>query len=203
MEAGPAEELRQFVARAQVLDSFGWTRRDLLGHTASTQADAWQQVATAGPDYTGGLVVALRQSAGRGRLGRTWDSPAGNLCFSVVSRRTEPPHCSPGWAPLEGLAVAVVLQRYGVPTLVKWPNDVLIHGKKVCGILSEARGNWRVTGIGVNVNSTHHDLPEELQSTATRGYAQASQHKPTPPAFPQQLLCAILVQQITISNAFP
>ena len=108
------------------------------------------------------VVVAERQTAGRGRHGRSWSSKPGlGLWFSIGLD-----------GPSEGLAFAAplsvrdVLNSYGTAT-VKWPNDVLLNGKKVCGILLESRRNRTVLGIGINVHHQLADFPEELRSKAT------------------------------------
>ena len=92
----------------------------------------------------GTLVTAGEQTAGRGRQGRTWQTPAGvAIAASLVLREFD------DLLPLRaGLAVADVA---GPGALVKWPNDVWVDGKKIAGILVEARGDWAVLGIGVNV----------------------------------------------------
>src|SRR5439155_8800046 len=100
--------------------------------------------------------------AGRGRQGRTWSAPLGHaLLMSVVLR--DPP-------PLLPLAAAVaVAESVGGEAAIKWPNDVLIDGRKVAGILAEGRPQegWAVLGIGVNVAVRVEDLPPELHATAT------------------------------------
>ena len=109
----------------------------------------------------GTLVTASEQHAGRGRQGRTWSAPPGSaLLLSLVLR--EPPALLPLAA---GLAVAEVA---GPPAVVKWPNDVLLDGRKVAGILAEGRPGegWVVLGIGVNVAVRLEDLPAELHDTA-------------------------------------
>jgi BirA family biotin operon repressor/biotin-[acetyl-CoA-carboxylase] ligase len=113
----------------------------------------------------GTLVTATEQSAGRGRQGRTWSAPAGRaiLC-SVIVR--DPPRLLPLAA---GVAVAEAVQQ-AIPSraLLKWPNDVLVEGRKVAGILVEGRPQegWAVVGIGVNVAVLPDDLPAELLETA-------------------------------------
>lgn len=108
------------------------------------------------------VVVADRQTAGRGRHGRSWASAPGlGLWFSIGFD-----------GPCEGLAFAAplsvrdVLNTYGYAA-VKWPNDVLLNGKKVCGILLESRRNRTALGIGINVHHQAADFPEELHSKAT------------------------------------
>lgn len=109
----------------------------------------------------GTLVTAGAQSAGRGRQGRTWRAPAGRaLLCSVVIR--DPPRLLPLAA---GVAVASVA---GSQARVKWPNDVLIDGGKVAGILVEGRPQerWAVLGIGLNVALRETDFPPELRGRA-------------------------------------
>lgn len=162
-----ADALQAALDSAHSLTEAGWGRRLVLPETGSTQAEMWAALDRDPAGWENGVVVALRQTSGRGRLGRVWSSPEGNLCFSMAHKRVEPPCSSPCWSPLAGLAVVKVLRSLGVKAEVKWPNDVLVGGRKVCGVLTEARGSWRVTGIGVNVNSETSRMPEELRSTAT------------------------------------
>lgn len=107
-------------------------------------------------------MTAAEQSAGRGRHGRTWTAPAGRaLLCSVLIR--DPPRLLPLAA---GAAVADVL---GPDAMIKWPNDVLVDGRKVAGILVEGRPQegWAVAGIGLNVAlRLPEDVPAELRSSA-------------------------------------
>jgi BirA family biotin operon repressor/biotin-[acetyl-CoA-carboxylase] ligase len=114
----------------------------------------------------GTIVVADEQTAGRGRLQRAWLSPRGNIALSVILRPTLA--CLPSLTMLASLAVAHSIEAVTVlkPQL-KWPNDVLINGKKVCGILIESnvradRVDYAVIGIGINVNLRPDDYPEIL-----------------------------------------
>ena len=131
-----------------------------LRETASTN-DRARGLAAAGAPH-GTLVTAGRQTAGRGRQGRAWSAPAGRaLALSLVVRDLDP------LLPLRaGLAVADVA---GPEARVKWPNDVLLDGRKVAGVLVEARPQegWAVVGIGVNVAvRPGADLPPGLRETA-------------------------------------
>ena len=113
----------------------------------------------------GALVVADHQTAGRGRLGRSWDAPAGAaLLFSVLLKPPpEPP--TPQLSLVAGIAVADTLERtLGLSVQLKWPNDVMLRRKKVAGCLAEARDGAVVLGIGVNVNQTADQLPENAGS---------------------------------------
>ncbi|GJL62374.1 MAG: biotin--[acetyl-CoA-carboxylase] ligase [Nitrospirales bacterium] len=122
----------------------------------------------------GTVVLADSQTAGKGRQGRLWHSPAGkNLYFSIVlTRPAFQAHAS--WLPLvTGIALAETLELIsGLSISLKWPNDIIIHDKKLAGILCEARqhrdGTWAaVVGIGINLNSDQDDFSEELQGIAT------------------------------------
>ena len=112
------------------------------------------------------LAVADVQTAGRGRLGRVWDSPPGTgLLFSLLFRPAPP--VMPGQVGMVvGAGVAVGLaERLGVEAKLKWPNDVLIGGKKVAGLLGDAtlrdgRPEWVVVGAGLNVNLAPDDFPK-------------------------------------------
>ena len=130
-----------------------------LRETASTN-DRARALAAAGAPH-GALVTAAAQTAGRGRQGRRWSAPPGRaLLASLVLR--DPP----GLLPLYG-AVAVA-ETVGPAAAIKWPNDVLVDGLKVAGILAEGRpaDGWAVLGIGLNVAVRIADLPPELHATA-------------------------------------
>ena len=130
-----------------------------LRATTSTNDRARELAASGAPHGT--LVTAGEQHAGRGRQGRTWSAPPGRaLLLSLVLR--DPPALLPLAA---GLAVAEVA---GPAAAVKWPNDVLVEGRKVAGILAEGRlgEGWAVLGIGVNVALRIDELPPELHATA-------------------------------------
>jgi BirA family biotin operon repressor/biotin-[acetyl-CoA-carboxylase] ligase len=122
-----------------------------------------RELAAAGAPH-GTLVTAGEQSAGRGRQGRTWSAPPGRALLSSLILR-DPPRLLPL---LAGVAVAEVADMSGAPAQVKWPNDVLIEGRKVAGILVEGRPQerWAVLGIGLNVALRAEDFPPELRDTA-------------------------------------
>jgi BirA family biotin operon repressor/biotin-[acetyl-CoA-carboxylase] ligase len=128
------------------------------------QATSTQELARGGAP--GRVVVAEEQTAGRGRLDRTWVSPPrAGLTFSAVVR----PEPVDGWVPLlAGLAVAnAIREQCDVEAELKWPNDVLLDGKKVCGLLAEVSGTEVVVGIGLNVTTTAAELPHD-QATSLR-----------------------------------
>ncbi len=119
----------------------------------------------------GTIVIAEEQTAGRGRLGREWFSPPGTgLWFSLLLRPNFKPEKAPLLTVVASLAVADALECYGIKAAIKWPNDILINGKKVCGILSEMSAdldkiNYAIIGIGINV--AQKDFPDFLTEIAT------------------------------------
>lgn len=119
----------------------------------------------------GTVVVAKAQSKGRGRLGRKWFSPPGGLWMSVVLRPRGKPFEALNITLMAGLCVAETLERlYGLEAVIKWPNDVRVRDKKICGVLSEMRTRGReidyvVLGVGVNANIGF--FPEDLCEVAT------------------------------------
>lgn len=108
------------------------------------------------------LITAQEQTAGRGRKGRSWFSPLGENIYMTLTVGSPDPH----YPLVTGVAVRSALADMveGEDIKIKWPNDILIQGRKVCGILCEARGNTAALGIGVNVNQT--TWPDELSNTA-------------------------------------
>lgn len=106
----------------------------------------------------GTLVIADRQTAGRGRLGRAWISPLGGLWYSLLLRPAVRPEGVPALTLVAALDWVEVFRARGVPAGVKWPNDVWAEGKKIAGILTEMsaetdRVHWVALGVGVNVNN--------------------------------------------------
>jgi BirA family transcriptional regulator, biotin operon repressor / biotin---[acetyl-CoA-carboxylase] ligase len=122
----------------------------------------------------GTVVIAEAQSAGRGRLDRSWESPPSmNLYLSVVLRPDIPAIAASLIPLMVGVAVADVISQYCPGQVrLKWPNDVLIDGKKICGILAEMRTKadrvaFIIAGIGINLNMQKLHFPRELRETAT------------------------------------
>ena len=122
----------------------------------------------------GTVAIAETQTAGHGRLGREWFSPRGGLWFSVIFRPEMSPSEAIGLVFVAGLAVAEVLrEKYDLKVETKWPNDVLVNGKKVCGILAEMNTKGRavkfvVLGFGVNANFLVEKVfPRSLKEVAT------------------------------------
>jgi BirA family transcriptional regulator, biotin operon repressor / biotin---[acetyl-CoA-carboxylase] ligase len=149
-----------------------WSDVTVVAETGSTNEDL---VAAARDGAAEGVVlVAERQTAGRGRLGRTWKSePGAALTFSVLLRPAAVPPAARGWLPLlAGVAVvAGVRAQTGLDVGLKWPNDVLAGPAKLAGILAEQAGEAIVVGVGLNVGASPDDLPATATSLAELGAA--------------------------------
>jgi len=124
--------------------------------------------------YEGTVVIAETQTNGRGRLGREWVSPSGGLWFSLILRPKLHPIEAVKLTFVAGLAVAKVLREmFGLKGETKWPNDLLVNGRKICGILTEMNTtgenvNFVVVGVGVNANfDVGKVFPEQLKKVAT------------------------------------
>lgn len=127
--------------------------------TGSTNADLVARAADT-PDRT--VLITDEQRSGRGRLGRTWQAPAGcALLMSLLLRPVSVPPAQRGWigAILGMAAIRAIRARTGLTPALKWPNDVLIDAYKVGGILAEMAGDALVVGIGLNLTVARVDLP--------------------------------------------
>lgn len=125
-------------------------------------------------EQEGTLIIAEQQTKGRGRLKREWHSLFGKgLWFSLILRPRQDPEKAGLFSYLAGVSVAQAVEYYvGIKPEFKWPNDLLIDGKKFCGILSEVnftngRINFIILGIGINVNHKSKHFPKELIDRAT------------------------------------
>lgn len=143
----------------------------VLTEVGSTNTVAMELAANGAPNGT--VVVAERQTAGKGRLGRHWISPNGNLYFSVILRPEIPLRSAPAITLMGAVAVATAIrQATALPAAIKWPNDIQLAGKKVCGLLTELSAGQDgirhvVLGIGIDVNMDMAQLPPELRPIAT------------------------------------
>lgn len=141
-----------------------------LPETDSTNIQARRLAENGYPNGT--LVVADCQKAGKGRRGRSWSSPPGSSIYmSFLLKPDIPPYCASMITLIAGMAVTqAVKAESGLDAQIKWPNDVVIRGRKICGILTEMTTeleciHYIVTGIGINVNQ--QEFPEEIRDTAT------------------------------------
>ncbi len=149
-----------------------WAGRNLRYYDTigTTNAQAKAEAEAGAPHGT--LVVADMQTAGRGRRGRSWESPAGTNLYFTISLK---PQIAPEKAPMLTLVMAhsvarAIGERTGLECGIKWPNDVVASGKKVCGILTEMsaeRGYIHYVVIGVGINVRRQQFSEEVDSKAT------------------------------------
>lgn len=144
---------RSIAARLDWLSSASSTNDELVARAGGPDRDAWPHLS---------VVATDDQRRGRGRLDRSWVAPAGAALAASVLVRPSMPVTSFGWLPLvAGAAMTRALRGLGAGATMKWPNDVLIGERKVCGILSELLPDLRgaVVGAGVNVAMTGEQLP--------------------------------------------
>ena len=125
----------------------------------------------------GTLALAEFQSAGRGRLGRSWEVPEGtSVMMSILLRPKFEPQYAPTLTLVMGMAVAKAVKSLGFDVSIKWPNDVVVSHKKICGILTEmgvrdGKIDYAVIGVGINVNIK--EFPEEMADKATSLYLES------------------------------
>ncbi|KAA8786326.1 biotin--[acetyl-CoA-carboxylase] ligase [Paenibacillus amylolyticus] len=144
----------------------------MLSSTSSTQADVLK-LAEEG-ESEGAVVFAEEQTGGRGRFGRKWFSPPGKgIWMSVLLRPELPLNHTPQLTLMTGVAVCRAIRAFtGAEAGIKWPNDLLINDRKICGILLESavedhEVRYCIAGIGVDVNFDLQDYPKDLQQIAT------------------------------------
>ena len=125
----------------------------------------------------GTIALAEFQSAGRGRLGRSWEVPEGtSVMMSILLRPKFEPQYAPTLTLVMGMAVAKAVKNLGFDVSIKWPNDVVVSHKKICGILTEmgvrdGKIDYAVIGVGINVNIK--EFPEEMADKATSLYLES------------------------------
>ncbi len=173
----PDRILQEEIAYGLRTRTFGQALRTLKS-VDSTQKIAHQWAREGAPE--GAAVIAEEQTAGRGRLGRFWHSPPDSgIWLSLILRPPIPIAQAPQLTLMASVGVTRALNREtGLRVRIKWPNDLLIRGKKVCGILTELRGeqdrvHYVVLGIGINVNVAEAMWPAELKGKVTSLSAEA------------------------------
>lgn len=125
------------------------------------------------PGLDGAVVVSEEQTIGKGRLGRNWVSPKHRgIWMSMILKPDIEPSSVPKIVHIAAAAVILALQEIGINASVKWPNDIIVNGKKVCGILTEMSGeinhiDFVVVGIGINANLELQDIPSDIRSKAS------------------------------------
>lgn len=131
----------------------------------------------------GTIVVADQQTSGRGRMAREWYSPSGTgIWMSMIVKPNIPVHATPQLTLLTAVAIVQAIEELTpIKPDIKWPNDILINGKKVVGILTELQAEADqvhsvIIGTGINVNQKCDDFPEALQQVATSFYIETGKH---------------------------
>lgn len=130
------------------------------------------------PGLDGAVVVSEEQTTGKGRLGRNWVSPKHRgVWMSVILKPDIEPSSVPKIVHIAAAAVILAMQELGINASVKWPNDIILNGKKVCGILTEMSGeinhiDYVVVGIGINANLALEDIPPEITEKASSLYVE-------------------------------
>ena len=166
----------------------------MVAEAASTIELARGLLRGGGPE--GAVVIAERQTQGRGRLGRPWASPAGGLWLSMIARPDLGASAAGRLGIGLGLAAAeAVVAETGCEAGVKWPNDVMVGGRKLGGVLVETevvgdRVSGAVLSLGLNVNLSAAALPEEIRSTAT------SLREETGREWPVEVICARVLDRL-------
>lgn len=120
----------------------------------------------------GSIIIAEKQTLGSGRFNRKWVSPSGGLWFTLLLRPTIPPTEAPKITQIAAASIYKTLMDFNINTTIKWPNDILLNGKKLCGILAEMKCDmdsvhYLILGIGMNINIDESDFDESIKSTAT------------------------------------
>jgi len=145
---------------------------EIIKTTVSTQEEARQRAELGAPEGT--VIIAEEQTGGKGRLGRKWFSPYGKgIWMSLVLRPQQPLEYTSQLTLLTGVAVCRAIRKTtGLDVGIKWPNDILMNQRKVCGILLESTVEDKVVryciaGIGISVNVDSAEYPEDLQDIAT------------------------------------
>lgn len=175
--AGP---VRDPALEARLAQEPGLAGRAIFAYreVPSTMDVAHELAAAGEPD--GALIWAERQTQGRGRMSRKWESPAGGVYCSVVLRPSRPQAEHPQLSLVAGLAAAEAVERLsGLHPSIRWPNDLLLDGRKLAGILLEARQDWVVLGFGINVTTPLAQLPEGATSLAAHDACGAEPYRVT------------------------
>ena len=160
------EEIKKFLSTEYIGRNIIYY--DSIGSTNSKA----KELAELGKEH-GTVVISEEQTAGRGRLGRSWVSPKyKGIWMSMILRPNIITENISQITLLGAAAVQKAIMKMGINTKIKWPNDIVLNGRKICGILTEMSGevdhiNYLVMGIGINVNFEEEDFPEELKDIAT------------------------------------
>lgn len=159
-----------------------WTAQTVHFLKETDSTNEWAKRLSREGEPHGTLAVAEFQTAGKGRLGRTWTSVEGtSVMMSLLLRPQFEPQYASMLTLVMGLSVAQAAKEFGLDASIKWPNDAVVSRKKICGILTEMgvengvggpRIREVVIGVGINVNTDIEEIPEELRDKATSFYLE-------------------------------
>ena len=166
-----ADSLSEFEIKSEI-NGCEWFAGDIyFYHEIGSTNDECKKLAEEGAKH-GTLVVAEKQTKGKGRRGRSWESPKGTgIWMTLLLRPDIEPYNSSGLTLVTAMAINKAVQEItGLDAKIKWPNDIVVNGKKVTGILTEMSAqpemiNYIVIGIGINVNT--EEFPEDIAKTAS------------------------------------
>ncbi len=130
------------------------------------------------PDADGTVILADRQTKGKGRLGRSWYSPPGKgIYLSIILNRPLQGNMSYLLCPAVSLAIAQAVEKLsGLKVLIKWPNDLIVNGKKIGGVLVEKSRKAFIVGVGVNLNTDLDEFPEEIRGRTSSLKSESGKH---------------------------
>ncbi|MCX7715793.1 MAG: biotin--[acetyl-CoA-carboxylase] ligase [Endomicrobia bacterium] len=161
-----------FLPQELLKENFKIVKQVYFYKTISSTMDIAKEIVNKNKDIENVLVIAEKQTKGKGRIKRRWFSPKGGVWFSLILK----PNITPDKVFLLNyvfsLSVVNILKKYSIDAKTKWPNDVVVDDKKICGILIEAdteldRLNWCIVGVGINVNiKSQFFLKHNLQATS-------------------------------------
>lgn len=172
------------LSQAEILSSIrgSWAGREILYLDEVDSTNTAAKKAAENGAVHGTLVVSERQTGGKGRRGRAWDSPRGTGIFMTLILR---PNMAPVHASMLTLVAALAVadgirECTGAESLIKWPNDIVMSGKKICGILTEMSAdpdciNYVAVGIGINVNM--EEFPEEIRGVAASIFTETGKKR--------------------------
>ena len=194
----------------EALTAFKGREVDLVYHSVIDSTNSEAERLLAGGLETPFVVMADRQTAGRGRMGRVWHSPSeGNVYFTLGFRPLLSPSRMATFTLWIGARLVEVLRREtGLPLMLKWPNDILCRGHKLAGLLAEARIDTDrmrdcLLGIGLNVNSQPATWPAAAAKTATSLAAERALQQPKAPALNlNRLIASVLFELLAAYDEF-
>jgi len=147
--------------------------RDLFHYETLDSTNDTAKLMASKPGLDGAVIISEEQTTGKGRLGRQWTSPKHKgIWMSIILKPDLEPAVVPRITHISAASVILALKELGIHALVKWPNDIILNNKKICGILTEMSGEinkiaYIVVGIGINANLNKDDIPSEISEKAS------------------------------------